>query len=95
MSKEEIKHIIIEILKNNNVKKASIFGSFLTNNFSDDSDVDILVEFNDEDKSLLDLIGIKQELENKLNKNIDLLTFDSINPKIRDFILSEQEALYG
>lgn len=95
MNKEEIKNVIVEVLKNNGIKKASIFGSYSTNNFTDESDIDILIEFNDDNKSLLDLIGIKQELEQRLNKRIDLITFNSINPKIKNYILSQEELLYG
>lgn len=91
---EKIRNIIIEILKKHGVKRASIFGSYAENYFTESSDIDILIEFENDDKSLLDLIEIKQELEEKLNKRVDLLTYEAINPKLKDTILSTEKILY-
>ncbi|MFA5479964.1 MAG: nucleotidyltransferase domain-containing protein [Candidatus Muiribacteriota bacterium] len=95
MTKQEIKNIIIEILKKNNVKKASLFGSFLEKDFESSNDIDILIEFLDNEKTLLDLIGLKYEIEDRLLKKIDLLTYDSINPSLSENIIKNSEKLYG
>lgn len=94
MKKQKLKQIIIEVLTRKNVKRASFFGSYARNDYNKNSDVDILIEFNGDSQSLLDLIGIKQELEEKTRLNIDLLTFDSINSKLKQIILKEQEIIY-
>jgi len=94
MTKHEIKNIIKNVLEKNDIKKASLFGSYASNKFTDESDIDILIEFNNNNnKSLLDLIGIKQEIEEKINKTIDLLTYDSINPELKKYILNQQEII--
>ena len=95
MTKKEVKKIIVDILKKHGVKKASIFGSFLEKGFDNANDIDLLIEFIDEDKTLLDLIGIKQEIEDRLDKKIDLLTYRSLNPKISEDILKNSEIIYG
>lgn len=84
-----VKKKIVNILRKNEVKKAALFGSIVTGEATSKSDVDILVEFKGK-KSLLDLAGLELELEKKLGRNVDVLTFNYINPLIRDRILSEQ-----
>lgn len=59
---EEIRNRIYPILKRYDVTKASIFGSYVRGEETPGSDIDILIEFNEE-KSLLDLAGLKIELE--------------------------------
>jgi predicted nucleotidyltransferase len=59
---------------------------------SEDSDVDLLVEFEGK-KSLLDLIGLKLDLEDNLNRRFDVLTYDSLHPLLKERILKEQVAI--
>jgi len=89
---KEIRDKIFPILKRYGVKKASVFGSYVRGEQTRKSDIDILVEFNAE-KSLLDLAGLKIELEEKLGMKVDILTYKSLHPLIKDHILKEQEVL--
>jgi hypothetical protein len=57
-----------------------------------DSDIDILVEFEGE-KSLLDLARLKIELEKVLRRRVDVLTYGSLHPLLRDRILQEQKVI--
>ena len=52
-------------------------------------DIDILIEFKGK-KSLLDLAGLKIELEEKLKRKVDVLTYDSLHPLLKEHILAEQ-----
>lgn len=88
----DIRSKVIPILKEYDVTRAAVFGSFAREENTSSSDVDILVEFKGE-KSLLDLSGLKIELEEALGLKVDVLTYDSLNPLIRDRILEEQKAL--
>ena len=92
MEIEEIKNKIIPIFKKYDVKRASIFGSFVRGEEKEDSDIDILVEFKGE-KSLLDLAGLKIELEEKLGRKVDVLTYNSLHPLLKDKILKEQKVI--
>jgi hypothetical protein len=56
---------------------------------TDESDIDILVEFEGR-KSLLDLAGLKLDLEDALERRVDLLTYRSLHPLLKDWILAEQ-----
>jgi predicted nucleotidyltransferase len=88
----EIKHSILSVLKQNNVKRASLFGSVVRGELTEDSDIDILVEFEGK-KSLLDLVGLKMELEGILKRKVDILTYKSLHPLLKDRILNEQEVI--
>lgn len=92
LSIQEIKKKIISILKCHKVKRAAIFGSFVKGKRRKDSDIDILVEFKGE-KSLLDLVGLKLELEKTLGRKVDVLTYNSLHPLLRDIILKEQKII--
>lgn len=89
---QEIKKKTSLVLKSHNVKRAAVFGSFARGEEKEDSDIDILVEFKGK-KSLLDLAGLEIELEKRLNRKVDLLTYKSIHPLLRDRILKEQIAI--
>ena len=88
----EIKEKILNALKQNDVKRASLFGSVVRGELTDESDIDILVEFNGR-KSLLDLVGLKLELEEMLKRKVDILTYNSLHPLLKDRILREQEVI--
>ena len=70
--------------KKHHIKKLSIFGSFLTENFSSDSDVDVLVEFYPEHIPGLGIIRMQDELSEIFGgKKVDLVTPKFLNPLIR------------
>ena len=89
---EELRKKILPVLQRYDVVKASVFGSFARGEVQEGSDIDILVEFKGE-KSLLDLAGLKIELEELLGRRVDVLTYNSLHPLLRDKILDEQEAI--
>jgi len=86
---EKYKGIILEILKKHEVKKASLFGSIVREEMTIDSDIDLIIEFKG-DKSLLDLAALQIELEEKLKFKVDVLTYNSIHPLLKDQILAEK-----
>jgi uncharacterized protein len=87
---EKIRQKIAAILKSHDVKRASVFGSYARGDETKKSDVDILIEYANNDKSLLDLAELQIELEEKLKKKVDLGEYSTIRPQIKDRILSEQ-----
>ena len=87
------KNIIIETLKPYNPKKIGIFGSFARNENKETSDIDVLYEFNATIR-LFSLIALKEELELKLNKKVDLVSEKYLNPKLKSQILNELNLIY-
>jgi predicted nucleotidyltransferase len=69
----EIKSSVKDIAIKYPIKKLSLFGSYADGNAKDDSDVDMLVEFFAPNVSLFMISNIKEEMESKLNKEVDLI----------------------
>ncbi len=82
----------IETLRKHDVKRASLFGSVVRGEATEDSDIDLLVEFEGR-KSLLDLVGLKLDLEDTFHREFDVLTYDSLHPLLKERILKEQVAI--
>ena len=89
---EQITQSILPILDRYGVSKAALFGSIVKDQMQPDSDIDILVQI-DSDISLLDFVGLKIELEEALNRNVDLGEYDTIKTLLRERILKEQEII--
>ena len=90
---DEIKDVIIKVLGQYGVKRAALFGSIVRGEITKESDVDLLIEFEGR-KSLLDLAGLKIELQEQLERNVDVLTYDSLHPLLKERILNEQEVIF-
>lgn len=85
-----IKNKVLPILKRHAVKRASIFGSYARGTAKARSDVDFLIEYKGTDKSLFDLVDLKLDLEETLERKVDVVTYNSIYWRLRDQILAEQ-----
>lgn len=94
MSKEEIFEKIARLLKNQGVRKAAVFGSYVRGEEKPESDIDIIVEFSGR-KSLLELVRIERELSEVLGTKVDLLTEKSISPYLIDTIKKEMKVIYA
>ena len=89
---QQIRKKILPTLRRFDVTRAAVFGSFARGQTSKRSDIDLLVKFKGE-KSLLDLSGLKIALEELLKTKVDVLTYNSLHPLLKDRILSEQEVI--
>lgn len=86
---EQIKKKVIPILQRYRAKRAGLFGSLVRGEMKGKSDIDILVDL-DKNFSLLDVVGIEQELEDALGKKVDLVEYQAIKPIIKKDILAEE-----
>lgn len=84
----KLKSKIIKTLKEYHVKKAGIFGSYAKGKQKKDSDIDIVIEY---PKGLgFKFARINAELEEKLGKKIDIVTYEGINPHLKKEILNHE-----
>ena len=89
------KEDILSVLKDElpNLKKEykvhtlALFGSYAKGEQMEGSDIDMLVEFS-EPVSLFDLIGLENQLTDLLGVKVDLGTFESIKPMLKEEILN-------
>ena len=93
-SKDELVSLVkenqIEIQKYG-IKRLGLFGSFVTERQGDDSDVDLLVEFEPGQKSFDRFMALSFFLENILGRRVDLVTTDALSPYLGPHILREVE----
>lgn len=91
-SKEELRRFCIR----NHIKKLSFFGSVLTDRFTDESDVDILVEFEeDQTPGLLGFAGMEIELTEIIGRKVDLRTPEELSKYFRGDVVKEAQVRYG
>ena len=91
---EEITAKATPIFLKHQILRAGIFGSTATGHATPKSDIDILVELGRK-MSLLEFVGIKIELEELLGKNVDLVEYETIKPRLKQRILAEEIRIYG
>jgi predicted nucleotidyltransferase len=78
----------------NGIRRLALFGSILRDDFGPESDIDVLVEFQDGVHVGLAFIRMQDELSRILGRKVDLNTPGSISKYFRDDILNEAETLY-
>ena len=89
---------IFELCKIYNVKTLSVFGSILTNRFNDSSDIDMIVEFNNEDIDdyVSNYFNFKDALTTLFKQEIDLLEAKGIkNRFLLQNINHTKQVIYG
>lgn len=88
-----IRKKVLPIFKKQGVLKAAIFGSFARGEEKKNSDVDMLIKLR-KDKSGFDFIELKINLEEKLGKKVDLVSYNGVHPLLKDRILKDQKIIY-
>lgn len=83
-----------QIMKDANVSKASLFGSYARGEAKENSDVDLLVRFRDK-KSLFDIVAVELQLSDLLNKKVDLVPEQQLNQRIKPYIQDDLKVIYG
>ena len=88
---------IAEFCKRNHIRKLSLFGSVLRDDFRPDSDIDVLVTFADDcGHSLFDLVQMQEQLKTILAHKVDLVEKAGLrNPFRRHNILNNMEVIYA
>ena len=79
---------ILPILKAAGVRRAAIFGSVARGETTDESDLDLLVDLPDK-ASLFDLVGLQLDLEEKLGREVDVVTYNALHPRLKDSVLRD------
>ena len=77
------------------VNRCGVFGSFVRDEATPASDVDILIGFRDGEETFLNFMGVADLLEEVLGRKVDLLTEESLSPYIGPHILREVEYVLG
>src|SRR5713101_6051822 len=87
---------IADICRRFGVRELSLFGSALSSNFRENSDLDFLVEFEaNANVGLLRFGQLQLELESLLGRKVDLVSKSGLKPMIRDGVLQAAERVYA
>lgn len=79
---------ILNLAVRHGVRNVRVFGSLARGEGREGSDLDLLVTLG-EGRSLLDLVGLKQDLEDLIHRPVDVVTEQSLSPYLREQVLSE------
>ena len=90
--KGKLKNKVRPVLRKYGIQKAGVFGSTARGE-TEANDIDLLVKI-DKKISLLDFVGIQQELEDELEMKVDLVEYDSLKPALKEDILKEEVPVY-
>lgn len=83
---------IIRVASAHGARDVRVFGSFARDAQRTESDLDLLIDL-ERGRTLLDLVAIKQDLEDLLGRDVDVVTQRSLSPYIREQVLREAVAL--
>ena len=90
---EDIKNAVITHSTKYPIKNIGLFGSYARGEADEESDIDLLVEFEDR-ISLMKVIGLKARLETDLKKKVDLVEPDSIDADVATALAKDLVILY-
>ena len=87
---------IAEFCRRNHIRRLSLFGSVLRDDFTSESDVDLLVEFDpDHIPGLITLSSMEIELSEILGRKADLRTAEDLSPYFRQQVVESAQVQYA
>jgi predicted nucleotidyltransferase len=85
---------IAEFCRKHHIRRLALFGSVLRDDFTDESDIDVLVEFEPDHVPGYAFFDMQDELSEILGRQVDLNTPGWLSPYFRDEVLQQAEAHY-
>jgi len=94
LTEQEIQ-LIREYFKNQPVLKAYLFGSYARGEADDESDIDLLVDLDYSQNIGLRFFGMHLELEELLNRKVDVVSSEGVSEFIQPFIEKDKKLIYA
>lgn len=90
-------HALARLCERHRIKELSLFGSALRDDFRTDSDVDLLVEFEDAHRPGIDeYIAMQEDFRALFGREVDLVNKNRLeNPFLRRKILKSRQTIYA
>lgn len=89
------KDLIADFCRRHHIRRLSVFGSILRDDFRPDSDVDVLVEFQPGHTPGWEVVDLEEELGRLFGRRVDLVNPKYLNPRLRDTILGSAVVQYA
>lgn len=86
---------IRKFCRERHIRRLSVFGSALRDDFSADSDIDLLVEFESGHTPGLAFFSMQRDLSEIIGRRVDLNTANDLDPSFRRVVLDEAQVVYG
>ena len=94
MANNDLKNFINEISSKYNLKKVILLGSRADGTNREDSDIDLMVEYNTPTVSIFTTVGLMQEIQEKFNVPVDIIRYPLKNRGVK-LKINKEEVLYG
>ena len=88
------KETLADFCRRSHIRRLAFFGSVLRDDFTPESDVDVLVEFEPGARVGLRFFGMERELSEILKHKVDLNTPGFLSKYFRDDVIAQAEVLY-
>lgn len=86
---------IAAFCRKHGIRRFSLFGSVLRDDFGPDSDVDVLAEFKPEVRySLFDLVDMEDELSGIVGRKAEIVEFEALRPWMQEAVAGSMELFY-
>ncbi|HKI04227.1 MAG TPA: nucleotidyltransferase family protein [Thermoanaerobaculia bacterium] len=85
---EKYREEILDLATRHGARDVRVFGSLARGEGNEGSDLDLLVTLG-EGRSLLDIVGFKQDVEDLVHRPVDVVTERALSPYLRERVLSE------
>jgi uncharacterized protein len=92
MELRDLSEQVAPTLRRFGVVRAGVFGSVVRGEARPESDLDLLVEF-EQGRTLFDLVELRDELSRVLGRRADVLTYGSLHPRLCDRVLRDEVAI--
>lgn len=87
--------LLEEQLRNRGLSSLALFGSVVRGAARPDSDIDVVIDVAPGVRfSLIDLVSLKDFLEDRLGRTVDVVTKEGLDPDVRDRVLREAESVF-
>lgn len=93
VNKQKLFSEIVDFLKKHDATKIAVFGSYIRDEETPNSDIDVIIDFK-KPMGLLKFVSIQQDLSDKIGIKVDLVTEDGISPYLIKSIRKEMRVLY-
>jgi len=85
---------LVEFCRRHHIRRLALFGSVLRDDFTPQSDVDVLVEFESGHVPGFEMVGLEDELSALVGRKVDLHTPGSLSKYFRDRVVREAQDQY-
>lgn len=94
MTNSDIKNFIHEISQKYDLKRVFLFGSRANGTNREDSDIDLMVEYNTDTVSIFTTVGLMQEVQDKFKVPVDIVRYPLKDRGVK-LRVDKRELLYG